>query len=129
MRLSVRHHNPNVEAATRFKASGGWLKRFMGRHGIVWCRRNDNAKKGVAELYKPVGEFINKLRAYRRAAPDEDDSVFGKFGELTTFNVNQVPMPFASSDPRTLEFLGTRRVWVKAPGSGLDKRQGTLDAL
>lgn len=71
-------------------------------------------------------DFITKLRAYRRAAPDEDDSVFGKFGELTTFNVNQVPMPFASSDPRTLEFLGTRRVWVKAPGSGLDKRQGTL---
>ena len=66
MRLSVRHHNgyPNVEAATRFKASGGWLKRFMGRHGIVWRRRNDNAlKKGVAELYNPVGEFINKLRA------------------------------------------------------------------
>ena len=63
MRESVLHHQPNNEAARRFKASAGWQKRFMGRYGIVWRRRNDNAKKGVAELLLPVAAFINDLRA------------------------------------------------------------------
>ena len=129
MRESVLHHYPNNEAARSFKASSGWQKRFMGRYGIVWRRRNDNAKKGVAELLVPVAAFINELRAFRRANPDDVDLVFGEFGEYNTFDVDQVPMPFASSDPRTLEFHGVERVWVKAPGSGLDKRQGTLQLV
>ena len=42
---------------------------------------------------------------------------------------NYVPLPFASSHKRTIEFLGTQRVWIKQPGSGLDKRQATLQLL
>jgi hypothetical protein len=37
-----------------------------------------------------------------------------------------VQLPFASADPCTLEFIGTERVWIKQPGSGLDQRQATL---
>ena len=61
--------------------------------------------------------------------PSDTDPVFGKFGTSNTFNVDQVPLPFTSSDPRTLEFIGTQRVWVKQPGAGLDKRQCTLQLL
>ena len=43
--------------------------------------------------------------------------------------MDQVPLPFASCSQRTLEFVGTQRVWIKQPGSGLDKRQATLQLL
>ena len=35
-------------------------------------------------------------------------------------------MPFTSTDGRTWEYSGIDRVWIRAPGSGLDKRQVTL---
>jgi hypothetical protein len=78
MRSSFKHHHPNDEEATRFKASAGWQTRFMARHRIIWRRRNDNAKKGVAELLSPVTKFIHELRALRRDQPSADDTNFGK---------------------------------------------------
>ena len=50
---------------------------------------------------------------------------YGLFGLYNSFNADHVPLPFASADPRTIEFIGTERVWIKQPGSGLDKRQAT----
>jgi hypothetical protein len=128
MLFFTRNHYGDVP----FKASGGWMKRFMGRYGLTWRRRNDNAKKSTASLVGPMSRWINRLRLYRLNHPTTDpatDTKFGKFGLNNTFNVDQVPLPFASADPRTLEFIGTKRVWVKQPGSGLDKRQCTLQLL
>ena len=109
-----------------FKASAGWMKRFMGRYGLTWRRKNDNAKLGVEKLVDPCAKFINQLRCLCLRNKSAADGKFGKFGVSHTFNVDQVPLPFASSDPRTLEFIGAKRVWIKQPGSGLDKRQATL---
>jgi hypothetical protein len=125
MRACVRAH---YGADTGFKASTGWVKRFMARHGLTWRRRNDNAKVGVEKLVVPLAHFINDLRLYRMRHPSTDRR-WGKYGLCNTFNVDQVPLPFASSDPRTLEFVGTKRVWIKQLGSGLDKRQATLQLL
>jgi hypothetical protein len=119
------HYGPN----TGFKASSGWMKRFMGRYGLTWRRRNDNAKIPVSSLVGACANFITKLRKFRLLHPKGTDTKFGAFGPYNTFNVDQVPLPFASSDPRTLEFIGCQRVWIKQPGSGLDKRQATLQCL
>ena len=140
MRVSVRHHNRGDESALAFKASAGWLKRFMGRFRLTWRRRNDNAVKGVKDLVPDVAKFINDLRALRVQNPsvlvgdmagplDEFDTKYGKYGPYNTLDVDQVPMPFVSADPCTLEFIGTQRVWIKTPGSGLDKRQCTLQLM
>ena len=42
------------------------------------------------------------------------------------FNVDQVPLPFVVKQDRTYELSGSKQVWVSQPGSGLDKRQATL---
>jgi hypothetical protein len=126
MVVCVRNH---CGVDTGFKASAGWMKRFMGRYGLTWRRRNDNAKVPISELVKPCANFITKLRKLRILHPKASDSKFGAFGPSHTFNVDQVPLPFASADPRTLEFIGCQRVWIKQPGSGLDKRQATLQCL
>jgi hypothetical protein len=126
-----------------FKASAGWFKRFMKRHHLSWRRRNNIKNKSVAELVPSWLAHINKLRKLRTQNPDDMDpdagllgaldaleknlgSVYGKYGLLRTFSLDQVPLPFASDDPITLEYIGTRRVWIKQLGSGLEKRQCTL---
>ena len=38
----------------------------------------------------------------------------------------QVPLPFAATGKHTLDFKGAKKVHVAQPGSGLDKRQATL---
>lgn len=55
-------------------------------------------------------------------------SAHGKYGPKNAFDVDQIPLPFACAVPRTLEYCGTKRVWAKAAGSGLDKRRCTLAA-
>lgn len=142
MKLNVRRMYADDDSSLGFKASSGWMKRFMARFGITWRRRNDNATKSAAQLMPSVANFINDLRAFRvdspsvlvgdlDAVPSEDGFAarFGKYGPYNTFNVDQHPLPFASCDPCTLDFIGTERVWIKQPGSGLDKRQATLQLM
>lgn len=124
MRLHVRQQHPDDVSALVFKASSGWLKRFMGRYCLTWRRRNDNATKSVDELIPSVAKFINDLRAFRlsnpyrpsvlvdRNPPSVFDLKYGLYGPYNTFDVDQVPLPFASADPSTLEFIGTQRVWI-----------------
>lgn len=125
----VRKQHADVPGFDRFKASAGWLKRFMGRHKLTWRRRNDNALKSASHLASGVQKFIKSLRALRAQHPDQKDPIWGIFGPKNTLNIDQIPLPFASSSKCTIEFLGTQRVWLKQPGSGLDKRQATLQLL
>jgi hypothetical protein len=111
-----------------FRASQGWFRRFMARHGLVWRRKNDNSPVSTAELLPTVADFCNKLRQLRMKNPRGNDP-WGRFSPRNTYDVDQVPLPFASCYPRTLEYRGKRRVWIKAAGSGLDKRQCTLQLL
>ena len=76
-----------------------------------------------------VQKFLKKLQELRSENPDPKDTIWGKFGPSNTLNVDQVPLPFAATSTRTIEFLGTQRVWIKQPGSGLDKRQATLQLI
>jgi hypothetical protein len=123
-------HRPLRKDEKEFKASAGWMKRFMARYGLCWRRRNDKATKSVTELVKPVATFINLLRRVRmRSVRANTCKRYGQYDLLHTFNVDQVPMPFANGDPRTLEFVGAERVWVKSAGAGLEKRQCTLQLL
>ena len=129
MRVFVREHyvdenNSLHAAAKRFKASAGWIKRFLARYNLGWRRRNDSAYKSVPELLNPIRQFINKLRDLRAG-----DGKYGKYGLYNTFNVDQVPLPFASDNKMTIDYIGSRRVWIRSPGSGLEKRQCTLQLL
>ena len=57
------------------------------------------------------------------------DAKWGRFMPSRRFNVDQVPMPFVLDRNTTYESANvgrSDRVWVAQPGSGLDKRQCTL---
>lgn len=123
MRLAVQAHY----GKTSFTASQGWVRRFMKRHNIVFRRRNNKKEKSVAELAPSVCNFISTVRALRVSSLAEAVSPkWGKWGPRVIYNVDQVPLPFASDSPTTLETKGTKNVWLRQIGSGLDKRQCTL---
>ena len=66
-----------------------------------------------------------------RAGVIEDyDPKWGRFRPETRFNVDQTPLPFVIDHKRTYEVLSEnqryQKVWIHQPGSGLDKRQCTL---
>ena len=60
------------------------------------------------------------------------DAKWGRFLPSQRFNVDQSPMPFAIDSKRTYhlyepgEDQNKSKVWISQPGSGLDKRQCTL---
>jgi hypothetical protein len=108
--LELFSGQPLVQA---FKASPGWMKQFMGRWRITWRRRNDNAKKSAEEVMPAVAKFINRLRVLRQDHP----------------SVLVEGPPCAPSYFFNFFSFGTQRVWIKSPGSGLDKRQCTLQLL
>ena len=70
--------------------------------------------------------FICSLRRLRVASALSDmgaDQVWGLWGPDVLYNVDQVPLPFASDDPITVAFKGEENVWIRQAGDGLDKRQ------
>ena len=123
--------------AQRFKATSTWLDGFMRRSGLSW-RRKTNSKPFIATDFQPkVVRRIDHLKMVRLTSiPDDNvdvdltlDKLFGLYPPNRTFNVDQVPLPFVVDNEITMDFTGTKRVWVKQMGSGLDKRQATLQLL
>lgn len=69
---------------------------------------------------------FGSFRRLRVASADSDvgaDPVWGLWGPDVVYNVDQVPLPFASDDPITVAFKGEENVWIRQAGDGLDKRQ------
>ena len=56
------------------------------------------------------------------------DSKWGRFKPHQRFNVDQVPLPFVLDKKTTYErpLSQNQKCWIAMPGSGLDKRQCTL---
>ena len=128
--------HPLHAKASKFKASSGWLRRFMDRHELTWRKRN-NKRTFVVDKYIPgIRSYLNNLRRLRAQFKAADDTAarllcahersgeagesderleqerWGLLGPGVTFNVDQVPLPFAVDDGITMDFFGAKRVWV-----------------
>ena len=111
-----------------FKAHPGWARRFMARFNLVFRRRTNKKNRSLRDLAPRMLRFLNELRQMR-VESKEVDAKFGKFGLYNTLNADQVPLAFANDDPVTIDFEGADRVWIRQAGSGLDKRQATLQLV
>ena len=82
-----------------------------------------------ADLMKWHG--VTRERLVRSGLNDDYDSNWGRFRPSNRFNVDQSPLPFVIDHKRTYEVIEEKeqrynKVWIQQPGSGLDKRQCTL---
>ena len=119
------------EVADKFKASNNWFQRFKRRHKISLRRRTNKKKNAANDGRETIQRFHRDLRKAvqskrRRDMPFVADETYGQWLPKNRLNVDQVPLPFVVEQDQTYEFEGSKQVWISQPGSGLDKRQATL---
>jgi len=109
-----------------FKASRGWVRRFCKRKSITRRRRTHMKKADVEDKLPAVRRFIQGLIKLNSSSPRRDP-VWGRFPPESRYNLDQVPLPFIGTDANaTYEHTGAKVVWVRAPGSGVEKRFASL---
>jgi len=121
MRACVREWKYDAKVnGNEFQASSGWFRRFMVRYHLVFRRKNDNATKSLDELLPSVATFINHLRVLRINNPGDDEaSPHGKFGPRNSYNLDSVPMPFASAVPEPWSTAAPSVCGSRPPAQGL----------
>ena len=83
----------------------------------------------ITELQKWHASYKERCN---RPLSDTYDSKWGGFLPKQRLNVDQSPLPFVVNSKKTYEFVekGEKyHAWISQPGSGLDKRQCTLQVM
>ena len=131
MKKKIESCYGNSEEADKFKASNNWFQRFKRRHNISLRRRTNKKKNGANDGRETIQRFHRDLRKAVQSKRRRDtsfvaDQTYGRWLPKNRLNVDQVPLPFVVEQDQTHEFEGNKQVWIFQPGSGLDKRQATL---
>ena len=108
---------------------------FTSKYNIKCLRVQRRKQKDNKEIVPSLMKWHSDLReGLIKTGSDKAgyDQKWGRFTPSKRLNVDQVPLPFAINVTRTYEVpipkeeRRNHRVWVNQPGSGLDKRQCTL---
>ena len=106
------------------------LKKYDGRQ-----RSRQRNKRLSKEAYRngfKKWHALTRERLLRTGFNDSYDEKWGRFKPDQRFNIDQTPMPLAVNTKRTYEEIQPNRqekVWIAQLGSGLDKRQCTIQMM
>ena len=94
-------------------------------------RRTNKKKNAANDGRETIQRFHRDLRKTVQSKRRRDtsffaDQTYGRWLPKNRLNVDQVPLPFVVEQDQRYEFEGNKQVWISQPGSGLDKRQATL---
>ena len=109
-----------------FKFSKSWFRSFLRRQHISLRKRTNQSQKQPEEYREPIQCFHQFIRKVAEPKDHEHEQDIGKFKLKNIANMDQTPMPFEVGTDITYNDTGARTVWVKSLGSGLDKRQATV---
>ena len=107
---------------------------FIKKFKIRMRARQRNRKLSKEEFRKDLEKWhgTTRERLIRSGKRIHYDTKWGYFKPMNRFNVDQSPLPFAINMKKTYhhydedEDQRKSKVWISQPGSGLDKRQCTL---
>ena len=108
---------------------------FIKRMNLKLRRVQRNKKLPKEALRGDLQKWhaTTRERLVRTGLNDNYDPKYGRFLPEQRFNVDQSPLPFAIDTKKTYEEVKPKdpenrhkKVWVQQPGSGLEKRQCTL---
>ncbi len=105
----IKPHNPN------FKASDGWVRKFIRRHNLVLRARTSVAQKLPSDLEDKIETFYVDVRTERQKY-DYPKELIG--------NKDETPIYFDMVPSRTLDKKGVKEVRVKTTGA--EKRRVTV---
>ena len=129
--LWIRTTAKNLSTDTNFKASNGWLFRFLRRNKIRYRKRKNQKSVSAEEKRSKLQLWHQKLcyevLPYRNGHIGSYDGMFGRFPPDRRYNMDQVPMPFVVEQNDTYTEETDCHVHVRGVGSeGLSKRQYTV---
>ena len=110
------------------------IVRFLQKYQIRMRAKQRNKKKSksqkVSELEKWHATYREKCIQTNFEDPSYDEKL-GNFKPDERINVDQSPLPFVVNSKKTYEFIppgegASHNTWISQPGSGLDKRQCSL---
>ena len=117
--------------ASTFKASNGWLLRFMRRNNIKFRNRKNVKAESAEEKRQKIMQWHSDLRLkvlpYREGHVGSYHPHYGRFPPERRYNMDQIPMPFIVDQNTTFTFEDDEHVQVRGTGAaeGLNKRQYT----
>ena len=111
------------------------VSRFVSHYNIKIRRKQRSRPKPKQDYTQRIMQFHSTLReALIKTSPDDPnfDPKWGMYPPAKRINVDQSPLPFVVDRGTTYELdvpkenRAEHKVWISQPGSGLDKRQCTL---
>ena len=109
-----------------FKYSNGWVSGFKNRYRITYQTRTNKKKLPLAERLHRIKTFHKwLLHTLQRSGPIRCVK-YGRFPADHIFHQDQIPLPFVLHSDRTLNQVGEPVFIFQPNGSGLDKRQATI---
>ena len=105
---------------------------FLKRYNIRMRAKQRNRKLSKESYREALIKWHANTREnlIRQGKNDSYDDKWGRFTPEQRFNVDQSPLPFVNTTKRTYELVKKgdkyHKVWIAQPGSGLEKRQCTL---
>ena len=119
---------------TGFQFSRPWFARFKRRKGISLRRITNRSQQVPADSIGPIRSFHKFIRRHSDPKtrppppnpPEIDVPMVGRFRLGNIANMDQVPLEFEFLSGSTYDTVGSKTVWGRSQGSGLDKRQATV---
>ena len=108
-KLLIKPHNP------QFRASKGWLEKFLSRHSLSMRARTSISQKLPAQLERKLESFLNEVRVLRVRHGYSPDMIINK---------DETPMYFDMVPEKTISKKGKKEVHVRS--SGAEKRKLTV---
>jgi len=111
----------------RFSFKRTWFSAFLRRHGLS-LRRSSNRSCDSAESTVPAAREFHKSLYHFLNKDNRENVRWGRYPCSNRYNFDQVPLPLVcdARRARTVDTKGAKRVWVRQPRGGLDKRQATV---
>ena len=124
-----KREDPERWNEVSFKASFGWLRRFIARRDLKYRKRRSGKEHTVAELLPAYKQFLANLR-FNFIVPKEPghvrDPLWGRFPPHLRYNFDQVPLPFVVEQDYTFTTNDDTHPHIRAPSETLRKRQFTM---
>ena len=113
-----------IDPKASFNFSDGSFDSFKKRYRISFRRSTNVCQKPADDKKSAVRSFHKTIREI--ACDGEQTGQVGRFELHQVANVDQTPLPFCFADGATYADTGDSTVWVRGGGSGLEKRQCTV---
>lgn len=109
--------------------------RFLKMYNIRIRAKQRNKKKAKEDMVDSLKKWHSTFRerCIKTGTVDEYHEKWGHYLPKERLNVDQSPLPFVLDVKRTYEYVEPKNkhhnTWISQPGSGLDKRQCSLQVM